>query len=96
LVEIDRGSESAEQLAGKVEQYDAYRAWSGDDGFSVLFVTPGPKRGEGPLARTRQIARDRRLPPLDVRATTAAALSSSGPWASIWRDTHGAIRPLGS
>ncbi len=96
FVEIDLDSESAQQLAGKVEQYDAYRAWSGDDGFSVLFVTPGPKRGEGPLTRAREIARDRRRPPLDVRATTATALSASGPWGPIWRDAHGAIRPFGS
>jgi len=55
FIEVDRDTESAEQLAAKVDQYDAYRAHSGDDGFTVLFVTPGPKRGEGPLARARAI-----------------------------------------
>ncbi len=95
FLEIDRDTESAEQLAGKVDQYDAYRAHSGDDGFAVLFVTPSPKRGEGPCARAREIGRDRRRPPLDVRATTAALLSAHGPWSPIWRDAQGAIRPLG-
>lgn len=95
FVEVDRANESATQLAGKVTQYFNYRTVSHDDHFAVLFITSGPKRGEGPLAWARVMSHDRHVPPLDVNATTAAALSTEGPWAPVWWGADGARRRLG-
>jgi len=94
FLEYDREQEAPKRFAGKVAQYDAYRAATGDDGFAVLFVTPRSERGEIALAAARNIARTERRPLLDVHATTAAELAAHGPWATIWRDAHGSIRPL--
>jgi len=94
-LEYDRAREAPERFAGKVAQYAAYRADSGDDGFAVLFVTPRPERGEVALAAARAIARRGHRPLLDVRATTATDLAGHGPWAPIWRDTRGGVGALG-
>jgi len=94
FLEVDRNQESARRLAGKVAQYDDYRSAIGDDGFAVLLITPGSGRGDRPLAAAREIARERHIPALDLRVTTAAELATCGPWAPIWRDVHGQLRPL--
>jgi hypothetical protein len=94
FLEIDRDNESAKRLAGKVTRYYAYRADSGDDGFAVFLVTLGLGRGDGSLTAACEIARERRVPVLDLHATTAAELTTYGPWASIWRDVRGRLRPL--
>ncbi len=94
FLEYDREQEAPKRFAGKVAQYDAYRADTGDDGFAVLFVTPRRERGEIALAAARAIARTGRRPLLDVRATTAADLADQGPWASIWWDANGGVGPL--
>jgi len=91
FLEYDREREAPKRFAAKVAQYDAYRADSGDGGFTVLFVTPRSERGEIALAAARNIARTERRPLLDVRATTAAELAAHGPWAPIWRDTGGRV-----
>lgn len=94
FLEIDRDNESAKRLAAKVAQYDNYRAATGDVEFAVLLVTLGPGRSHEPLSAVGELARERRVPPLDLRATTAVDLTGHGPWASIWRDAHGGIHPL--
>jgi hypothetical protein len=96
FLEYDREQEAPKRFAGKVAQYDAYRAEIGDDGFTVLFVTPRPERGEIALAAARASARPGRRPLLGVRATTATDLAGQGPWAPIWRDAHGAVGPIGA
>ena len=98
FLEYDREQEAPKRFAGKVAQYDAYRAATGDDGFAVLFVTPRPERGEIALAAARDIARTGtgRCPLLDVRATTAAELAAGGPWTPIWWDARGAVGPIGA
>jgi len=96
FLEYDREQEAPKRFAGKVAQYDAYRAEIGDDGFTVLFVTPRPERGEVALAAARASARPGRRPLLGVRATTATDLAGQGPWAPIWRDAHGAVGPIGA
>jgi len=90
-LEYDREREAPKRFAGKVAQYVAYRTDTGDDEFTVLFVTSRPARGEIVLAAARAIARRGRLPVLDVRATTATDLADQGPWAPIWRDAHGGV-----
>ncbi len=94
FLEYDREQEASKRFAGKVAQYDAYRAATGDDGFAVLFVTPRPERGEIALAAARNIARTERRPLLEVHTTTAAELAAHGPWAPIWRDANGGVGPL--
>jgi len=95
FLEYDREQEAPKRFAGKVAQYNAYRAATGDDGFAVLFVTPRPARGEIVLAAARDIARTERRPLLDVRATTVADLADHGPWAPLWRDANGGVGSLG-
>ncbi len=95
FLEYDREQEAPKRFAGKVAQYDAYRAATGDDGFAVLFVTPRPERGEIALAAARKIAQMGHRSLLDVRATTTADLAGHEPWAPIWRDANGGIGPLG-
>ncbi len=94
-LEYDREREAPKRFAGKVAQYAAYRADTGDDGFTVLFVTPRVERGEIALAAARAIARTGCRPRLDVRATTAADLADQGPWALIWRDANGDVGAIG-
>lgn len=94
FLEIDRDNESAKRLAGKVRQYYDYRANGGDSQFTVLLVTLGRGRADGPLGAARTIALERHIPVLDVRATTAAKLAAHGPWAPIWRNTRDATGSL--
>ncbi len=89
FLELDRGTTAAWRLANKVDQYDAYRASSGDERFAVLLVTTGPDRADAPLARARALAQLQRTAPLDLRATTLEELAARGPWAPIWFDTGG-------
>jgi len=95
FLEYDREQEAPKRFAGKVAQYNAYRVAISDDGFTVLFVTPRPERGEIALAAARNIARTERRPLFDVHATTAAALADYGPWAPVWRDANGGVGSLG-
>lgn len=94
FLEVDRDNESATQLAGKVDQYAAYRASTGNSSFAVLLVIPGVGRAHAPLARARELSHTQRMPVLDLRATTAAELAARGPWATIWRDVRGSIGAL--
>lgn len=99
FLEVDRDSEPAKQLAGKVMQYATYRADAADtrdhdDTFAVLFITTHPARGAMPLDIARAIGRQQCHLLIDVRTATAADLTAHGPWAPIWRHASGAMRPL--
>lgn len=101
-IEVDRDTEGltgARGLEGKFTRYldyrrDLARRAAPPPPVTVLFVTTTDARATATIALTARLAIDRREQPLDLHATTFAALGRSDPWAPIWSDLSGAPHGL--
>ncbi len=92
-LEVDRGRAKLRKMRGKLRLYYQDRARPDPGPATLLVVTTGWRRAAHLLDLNARLARAYGIPPLDLRATTFAALEGDGPLAPIWRDVTGPCDP---